>query len=433
MRFKNHLKKFILAILIFSLVFDSLILISPQKALAFWGMGDITFDPIHAAISAGGWAAQKLWLTVTEEWRNVLRDAVVYSVLNIIADDVITWVQGEGMPLYVGNWENHLNDAYEKGKKEAIEEIPISYICPEFLDQLQENLQRDFGVRLSENPKPSTDGSIGKLKCTLDQGGSRSAPQNNIYGVENLIKDMAVARGNVKAQAAEDDAIAGRGYISSQSCLVQDDVGRCLKEQVCTPGATIADVISKTFSFNIEFMSNVQSPFSALTSALISRLIYQGICGSTPSSSTGAKTYVDPVYKEQMEQDLDNQKETIIDGYNDLLGQIEELLLIKKQSLVYALKLASSSCPIGNINIQEKITSLNKDIDDLADIRYQINNVLIPELGEINKENYIEKMLPAQQKYQSLMNRINREYYSGNAAEERDELQKFWINCPNKT
>lgn len=423
MKFKNPLGKFILATLIFSLVFGSLSLISPKKVSAG---GAPVFDAILTAVTQGGFSMQNIFFNVSEEARKALRDAVVYAVLNVVADDVINWVQGGGQPKFVDNWENYSNDAYKKGSNEAVEEIPASYICPEFRDQVQ----KDLGVRFSDNPKSSADNSIEELKCTLDQGGLSTAPQNNKDSVETLIKNKMAAKGTSKAQAAQNDAIAGKGFTSSIKCIASDDKGRCLKEAITTPAGTVADVVSRTLTSNLEFLSNVQSPFSALVNALISRLMNQGLSNLTPSSTGGGESYSsqNTSYAGQVGQELENQKKTMVEEYQKFLDEKQSVLNTKKESLGVAFGIASSTCPAA-ANVQGKITSLNSDVSNLESTVNQLNN-LISEIQNVTSENYSQQMPIAQQHFQDFIaaygNQLYQDIYTGDARETaQSELQQL--------
>jgi len=427
MKLKLFSKKLILLTVVFSLISSLPGIFNPYKAEA-----KIVHDPWHTAVSASGWAVQKVFVNVLEEVRKAMRDAVVYGVLNVISDEVIGWVQGGGEPKFVGNWESYLGSNYAKGQNEVIEEIPADYICVEFRD----NVQRDLGVIFSANPKASKD-DYSDIKCTLYEGGDSAAPQNNRYAVTAFIEEKMAIRGTRKAQSAQNEAIAGRGYISPKKCLESDDFGRCLQEIITTPGASVADVIERVLTSNIEFMSNVQSPFSALVNALVSRLINTGLKEIGLSTMPGGKTYSyqDTAYSGAVKQDLEFQKQTIISTYQRFLNEKQSVLSIKKQSLEIANQIASSTCPAAG-DIQGKINTLNSEIAGLESIINRLNN-LIAGARSGTAEYYAEQMPIVGRLYQEFMaqygEQIYQDIYTGNARnaaqQELQELRRIQERC----
>ena len=430
MKLKNIGKKFISLLVFFSVVFASFGLIIPKTTLA-GGVPVIDITHIGTTILQ---TVKDYLLHESSDYRELLRDIITRQLLRKMVNQTIEWVQGDGEPKFVSNWEDYSNSAFSQGANETFEEIPADYICPEFRD----DLQRMLGVHFSDNPRPNKSGWTESLKCTSGEDDySFADPQNNLYGAYTMIQNQMAYQGTLKEQAAKNEAIAGKGYISPKKCLESDDFGRCLQEIITTPGASVADVIERVLTSNIEFMSNVQSPFTTLVNALVSRLINTGLKEIGLSTMPGGKTYgyQDTAYSGAVEQDLEFQKQTIISTYQRFLNEKQSVLSIKKQSLEIANQIASSTCPAAG-DIQGKINTLNSEITGLESIINRLNN-LIAGARSGTAEYYAEQMPIVSRLYQEFMTQygeqIYQDIYTGNARtaaqQELQELRRIQQQC----
>jgi len=366
--FKKFFSGFIIAILILS----SVLMLTPKKAQAL-----VVFDPkVFAATLAD--TAKTIAQWIKEEVLRGVRDAVVHEILNQIADQVIQWVQGGGEPRFIGNWEDYLNQAYSQGKNEAVNEIPADYICPDFRDELQQTLGVSFPDMNSA--RPSQDEFTGKIQCTRrsenDNELSFLAPQDTYYGALDIIQNRMTEKGIVRAQAAQNEAIAGQGYLSAKKCLETNNVGECIREIITTPGQTIKDVVSRALTIDIDFMSNVQSPFSALVNALISRFIQKGLDQMGLSTSAGGTTISSSGsgWSEESSDAASQLKSQIINDTQNLLNHENNLLSIKKQSLDTANKIVENC--LNHQDASEKVSSLTQEIATIQNIVNQLNFIL---------------------------------------------------------
>ena len=425
MKLKLFNKKLILLFVVFSLIFSLPGIFNPYKAEA-----EIVHDPWHTAVSASGWAVQTGFVNVLEEVRKALRDIVVYGVLDVVSNEVISWVQGGGEPKFVGNWESYLGSNYAKGQNEVIEEIPADYICVEFRD----NVQRDLGVIFSANPKASKD-DYSDIKCTLYEGGDSAAPQNNRYAVTAFIEEKMAIRGTRKAQSAQNEAIAGKGYISPKKCLESDNLGRCLKEIITTPGNTVADVISKAMTSDIDFASNIESWLTAIVNGIINNLMQRrGLAGMSGAGEYGYshESELEPFIKEEFE----DKKQSLLSSYQVMLNEEQTVLDTKKQSLQVANEIATSTCSYAG-DIQAKINTLNQEIAELEGIVNQIKT-LMAEVAALTPKNYSSQMSGISTRYSRFIdkygNQIYENIYSGNARnaaqQELQELRRIQERCP---
>jgi len=413
MNLKNFSKKFIVFLISILIAFESSVLIAPQKAEA----KDIVFDPaVLAKIvlqTAKEWAIHEL-----EKMDTVLRDIAVRRMVKIVTNQTIEWIQGGGEPQFVSNWEDYLNQAYNKGGGEALEEIPASYICPEFRDELQQRL----GITFSDNPLPS-DGWVESLKCTLGENNySFTEPQNNLYGAYTLILNQVVYRGGSRAQAAQNEAIAGKGYTSPKKCLESDDLGRCLKEIITTPANTIADVLSKAMVTDIDYVTNIQSVLGAVINAVLDNLLNEGLAEMSP---VGERAGWNEENASLVAKDLESQKQFYLKSYQTILKEEQAILSVKNQSLNVAKnlpRLCYNNLEAKISDLQSQINQLNAVIDEVNDAIVQINN--------ITKDNYDTEMPKVTARYSEFMettgDQIYEDSFTGdarNAAEQ--ELQQL--------
>ena len=374
--FKKFFSGFIIAILILS----SVLMLTPKKAQAL-----IVFDPkvFHATLLD---TAKTIAQWIKEEALRGIRDAVVHEILNQIADQVVQWVQGDGEPRFIGNWEDYLNQAYAQGQNEVINEIPADYIDPEFRDEIQQTL----GVSFPDinSAWPSKDGFAEKIRNS-----------HNYYDILNMIENEKIKRGAARAQAAQNEAIAGQGYLSAKKCLETNNVGECIREIISTPGQTIKDVVSRALTIDIDFMSNVQSPFSALVNALISRFIQKGLDqmglstsmeGTTISSSGSG-------WSEESSDAMSQLKSQIINDTQNLLNHENNLLSIKKQSLDVANKIVENC--LNHQDASEKVSSLTQEIATIQNIVNQLNFIL----NEAQTATAPEELRKAQKDYNNFI------------------------------
>ena len=416
-------KNIIIFAAIFALIFfTGFELIKPQKVQAI-----IVHDPIHTAKTIFQ-TLKEIYFWTKDFSDKILRDAAVRAILRMITNETIKWVQGDGAPRFVSDWEEFLSQSYQKGANEFIEEIPADYICPEFRDELQ----RKLGIRFSASPRPSKNNDIEKLRCTLDKGEGWAVPQNNLYGAMTLIQAIMAERGASKAQAAQNEALASKGYISPKKCLESDDLGRCLKEIIVTPGGTVADVISRTLTSDIEYISNIQSVLGAVINAIISNLFRgdYGLAQMQPVSEKGWR-YQGP----EIEQGLDGQRKELLRQYQEMFKEEQAVLSLKTQSLEIAKQIRDNHCPYSG-NIEAKINTLEQEVAELKNIISQLNN-LISELNAITSDNASTQMPIAVSHYQDFMNnygeKIQENIASGearnNAQEELNELKRTQRFC----
>ncbi len=223
---KKFFEKSILILIISSLIFSGGVFIKPQKAEAVVLTSDIVHTKatgVGVAANIGGWAKDVLrW--IEDNWQKMMRDIIAKRIINYIVNENIKWIQGGGVPKFIGNWEGFVKDVGDIAFDSVIRETPLKALCS------------PFGLQIKIGLLP-VDTYSDRITCTLDQvvsnienfyvdfsvGGWRGynemwKPQNNYYGVAINIADEIVKRTSEKAAAATSEGLAGAGFMGDKVC-----------------------------------------------------------------------------------------------------------------------------------------------------------------------------------------------------------------------
>ena len=236
-------------------------------------------------------------------------------ILDMMVDQIVQWVQGGGDPKFVSDWGGLVKDAANAAAGDFVKELGLGFLCKPFNFQIQ--------IALSPVKKFSQ-----RADCTLDdivknidnfyadfRNGGWIAysqvwkPQNNFYGVYLMGLDEMISRTSSAAKAAENEAVAGGGFLSTKRCVQKEVVGRgprgepiygkCIKEEIVTPGKTIGDTVAKAVGADIDYIVNandLSDYVGAIADALINRIIMEGVNGLRGASSGDAPRggYISP-------------------------------------------------------------------------------------------------------------------------------------------
>ena len=143
------MKKIVLIIIISSIIFSSSgIFNQPARA------SGVVTDPWHTITTALGWVGDKVW-QIKDDLLKSLRDAIVKRIVDMMTDQVVTWIQGGGEPRFVTDWQGFLNDSFQAGVGDVINEGNLKFLCQPFSFQLK--------IALLSVPTFSK-----RVSCTLD-------------------------------------------------------------------------------------------------------------------------------------------------------------------------------------------------------------------------------------------------------------------------
>ncbi len=236
----------------------------------------------------------------------VLLQTLKKRILDMMVDQIIGYIQGEGSPRFVTDWKGFMDDIAQGAVGEFTKELGLGFLCSPFKLQL----------RLSLLPVERF--KVDRFDCTLDQivgniqnfyddfrnGGwvafdSSLQMNNNFYGAFFLAMD---ARSNAIAEAVNAsgrELEVGAGFLSAKRCVdergieiptaqvesyraaVQRDRTGQLKLvcDIVTPGRTLGAAVEKAVGSDIDFIVSAQdlsAYVAAIADALINRVIKEG-------------------------------------------------------------------------------------------------------------------------------------------------------------
>ncbi len=236
----------------------------------------------------------------------VLLQTLKKRILDMMVDQIIGYVQGEGSPRFVTDWKGFMDDVAQGAVGEFAKELGLGFLCSPFSLQLRLALlpvQR-FPVNQFDCTLDKIVGNIQNFYDDFRNGGwvafdSALQMNNNYYGA--LILGMT-AKHNAIAEAlgvAGQELSVGSGFLSAKRCI--DELGievppdqveayraavqrdrtgtRKLTCDIVTPGRTLGAAVEKAVGTDIDFIVNAQdlsAYVAAIADALINRVIKEG-------------------------------------------------------------------------------------------------------------------------------------------------------------
>lgn len=226
---------------------------------------------------------QKIW---TEIIRPALLATLKKQVLDVMVDQIITYIQGGGKPKFVSDWKEFAEDAGQVAVGELAKEAELGFLCSPFSLQIQLAL---LPVEtFSQRSDCTLDDIIGNVQAFQDDFrnggwiayGSAWQPQNTFYGALLIAAQELENRRGAAALAAVREGLANGGFLS-----VKDAKGN-----IVTPGKLLGDLTTKAVGSDIDYIINAQdlgAYVAAIADALINRVIKEGFTGLQKTSSQG--------------------------------------------------------------------------------------------------------------------------------------------------
>ena len=230
------------------------------------------------------------------EWAfKIAAEALKRQLLNMIVDQIVTWIQGGGTPKFITDWPGFFRDAVDQAGGRFLQQLGLGLFCspynltlraafipiPQFSDRSACTLSQ-IGVNLDNFSKNFNNGGwIAWQEMVL-------RPQNNIYGAYLMAWDQYEIEKSAAQKAAESEAQAGRGFIGVRKCLESinestiggDNVTRCTKSIIVTPGAVVGDLAAKAVGSDIDYIVNADdfaAYVAAITNAVLNRMFAEGV------------------------------------------------------------------------------------------------------------------------------------------------------------
>jgi len=365
--------------------------------------------------------------------KRCIRDVVVKMIIDWLVDSTVEWIQNGGEPRYVTNWDSFLSDAFNVGVGEIINQTNLAWLCEPFGLQVRIAL---LPVQRFQN----------RITCTLDDitaniedfyqdfrsGGwlayeEQWYPENNFYGATLMAISEAQSQGVRRQQAAEKEAMAGRGFIGVKRCIWHNsETGECEEYEIVTPGEVVGEVAAKALTSDYEWAANVESWTAALVNAAINRLFKEGLGlmrKSTASRSSGYGDY-DPYGDYNPALSLEKQEQArILDKYQIYQNYFNAILTNKKQSLSAEQQISAILNDIKQRNCQPLISEsdiaaaeneVKRLTDNVADFQTAIDELNANITATQNIENFTDREIALLTqnyqdfvyKYQILINEI---------------------------
>ena len=357
----SSLQKSLAALLIITIISlaGGWVLFYPKPAQAW---GGIVFDPIHTGKTvyqsikdAAKWAWEKVKAvaaaardqirTVYALWQKsdtllaraslVAAQIALHTVLNMLTNDLVLWIQGGGEPRFVSDWKGFLKEAGNKAGGLFVDKwLGGGWLC--------EPIDIDIKTALLRTPTFDE-----RVKCTLEDMGVNirafyqdfneggwpgwirlTEPQNNFYGGYMIAQTEKAIEEEKAKDSAESEALAGRGFLSAKVCVkgqtsgdwgiidscndkescrnLKDSIDpaspivfTCEEEKTETPASVLSDITSRSMDRPLDTLSRQiadmtdslgsYAPYvTTVANALINRLIQEGLASLQTSGPSSA-------------------------------------------------------------------------------------------------------------------------------------------------
>lgn len=293
--------KFLIGIITVAIISSGVFFLPAKRAEAFWGIGDISFDPsvfTQATITAG--TDIKTWVM------DFVLKPIAWQAANMMIErmtnDTVNWINngfkgpnGETGPLFVTNPGDFLKDAADQASGIFFNEFRLTKIClpfrvrVELALRIQQPFQQRMWCTLSQVVE-----NIGAFENNFLAGGwagwlaMTTQPQNNIYGAYLESADELIRRQQQAQSYATLETSWGSGFISKKGeCLEwaelpPGDVGPpvCLRYETITPGSVIQGRLNTALGADfgrLEVADDIDEVIGALFSQLFKKLINTGL------------------------------------------------------------------------------------------------------------------------------------------------------------
>jgi len=351
---------------------------------------DIGVSGTHTSVStAADSASNKMgWIQNLQNWLKTqalqaLRDAIVKRIVDMMTDQIVQWIQGGGKPQFVTDWQGFLKGSVSAAVGDVVQQAGLGVLCKPFGLQIQLALLpvKKFSQRVT---------------CTLDDivsninnfyidfsVGNWAAyeaslmPENNFYGTLYMTEDeMAMAAAQAK-EASQNEAQAGKGFLSVKKCVHKDSSGNCDQYTITTPGDTVGQVVAHAINAQTDWAVNVQGVVSAIVNAAINRLMTEGLSLMTGSQSQGQGNNITPTeYQSAIAQNLESQKTQVIQQYQQFLSAELPILSLKERTLSNAQIILTALTSLKSANCQPAVA--DEDIanaqSDATYLQIDVNN-----------------------------------------------------------
>ena len=413
---KCSIKKLLFALIVVFIAFSAI----PKTARAIPAtitnldlIWSINATGINTGITAGA-TGTNITQTFFEWAFKVATEALKRQLLNMIVDQIVSWIQGGGKPKFITDWNGFLTDAADQAGGQFIQELGLGQLCSAFGPQLKAAF---IPIPTFSDRSSCTFSQIGaNLDAFLKdfRNGGWAAwnemvlkPQNNIYGAYLIAWDEKNGRESAAQKAAAAEAQAGKGFLSVRRCVEYNEEGyneclasglseaeckkaSCIRDEVVTPGAVVGDLAAKAVGSDIDWLVNandLKAYVSAITNAILNRMFSEGMrlwhsALSTSSGGGGGGGGGGAVSSAQRQcsQFLGTA------AYNECLNAMQSGLDIKEFQKKYLTSLIDQELTYQNQLLgtkQATLTILNQSVDILNQLKDCRQGIIPAELAQV--------------------------------------------------
>jgi len=290
-----------------------------------------------AYTAAGTWAsaAVDLWNksnTILKEALKVAWNVLRKKLLDMLVNDIITWIQGGGTPRFVTDWQGFLRTAADKAAGQLIDKMGLGFLCSKFSFQLR--LALSSPAKFDESATCTLSAAISNIDnfmADFSKGGWRgwvkiSESQNNYMGAYFYALNEKYAVMSAAADAAKNDAGSSAGFLGDKVCAkrqcpnrttgargaeeaysgsslgwTQDQLDQgegnsceCLQWTTRTPGRVAGDALQQAAGVDIENLIQAKEfaeYAAAIIDAVINRIFKEGVALMAPSGAGTSSGY----------------------------------------------------------------------------------------------------------------------------------------------
>ncbi len=292
-------------------------------------------DLSHIGVTISNWAVN-FSHRIIDNYEKILLETLKKRVLDQIVNQTINWINGNGDPKFVTDFNGFLRGAGDVAVGDLLQEINLGSMCQPFKLRVQFDLQNTYFGSSPFNQRASCSitrvvENLNNFYTDFNQGGwvgyaELLKPQNNYYGAYLLAEDEASRRQSAAVDVAGREVSAANGFLNTKVChewqgvrnsgsviadnlqidLVTQPVNsdfdfpdpnnappngtlgadnwRCSpsSETISTPGQLLAGVTTRALNVQTDSIISAQTfqqYAAAIIDAAINRLIKEGVKG----------------------------------------------------------------------------------------------------------------------------------------------------------
>ncbi len=350
-----------------------------------WTAAKWVYQNAQAAITA----AYALWeksQTILKEALKVAWNILRKKLLDMIVNDIISWIQGGGKPRFVTDWQSFLKNAADKAAGQLLDKMSLGFLCDKFSLQLRLSLAAPPTFDETATCTLSTAiSNIDNFMTDFSKGGWKgwvtiSESQNNYMGAYFLALNKKYEVMANAADAAKNEAASSASFLDDKVCsqrqctpgVVENYSGsslgwkpdeldqgggtscECVTWVTITPGRVAGDALQQALGVDIANLIQAKEfaeYAAAIIDAAINRVFKEGVALfdttkndgtsagktgpgiSTPATvSANISDYTSAVTNESQAQLLIPQQKLLKENQNKLLPEYQTNLSILNQT-----------------------------------------------------------------------------------------------------